>query len=159
MEPCPSSAISLSKIGIKCAYCPKCIAQHKGQRCACGAVWLCGTCSEADFRGLFSCPRCGTRYCIGGAPIRSLLQHLPSGGHLFWLSGPREGQVRWRGDAERGFAAFGCVRTMRATQLVHVQRVLLDGQRWYREMFGLPTLDLWRMRQANEAVLPLFLST
>ena len=57
---------SLCELGFKGAYCPECTPEHKGRRCACGAVWLCDSCSVADPQNnpsLISCPRCGTSYC------------------------------------------------------------------------------------------------
>ena len=57
---------SLCELGPDGAYCPDCITEHKGRQCACGAVWLCDSCSVADSPddpSLISCPRCGTLYC------------------------------------------------------------------------------------------------
>ena len=64
---CPSNA-NLSKYDLDYAYCPECITEHKGRRCACGAVWCCDACPVANFfptscPRLISCPCCGATYC------------------------------------------------------------------------------------------------
>lgn len=48
------------------AYCPECVAEHKGKRCVCGAVWSCEACLLVDpesITELISCAHCGAAYC------------------------------------------------------------------------------------------------
>ena len=64
---CPSNA-HFSKLKLDYAYCPECITELEGRRCACGAVWFCDACLVADSNSpghpyLTSCPRCGASYC------------------------------------------------------------------------------------------------
>ena len=67
---CPSNAHPLPGCSLDGAYCPECITEDNGRHYACGAYWLCATCSVADSRDyprLISCPRCGTLYCTTAA--------------------------------------------------------------------------------------------
>ena len=67
LSDCPSNS-HFSEDDLNYAYCPECVTELEGRRCACGAVWLCDACSVADIDfpsspKLISCPRCGAAYC------------------------------------------------------------------------------------------------
>jgi hypothetical protein len=61
----PNSNLSVNDLHY--AYCPECVIEFEGQRCACGAVWFCDVCPVADFfppiPTLIICPHCRAPYC------------------------------------------------------------------------------------------------
>lgn len=69
---CPSQTPFMLNTDLYAAYCPECIDQSPGCRCACGSVWLCDTClvignKTIIYPFLLTCPRCGVDYCAGPA--------------------------------------------------------------------------------------------
>lgn len=78
LEPdrCPSQTPFMTRLHLPSAFCPECIGQSPGHRCACRRKWICDTCTviknKTDYYPfLIACPRCGVYYCHGPDTQRS----------------------------------------------------------------------------------------
>jgi len=70
MQPdrCPSQTPFMTEHCLRAAYCPDCLDQSPGCRCACELTWLCDICVAVGNKSivyphLITCPRCGVSYC------------------------------------------------------------------------------------------------